>query len=159
MNHNPRASAPGPIVDPAARIRTGERRAIRAALAAELAQYEAHKRRTLVELNEWVARWCRDHAVLLDDLDDRGSPRPDRCTPEALSEWGDTLMKLAVRLDRAWVAHHEAVTDLRGKLEARREGAASIEGMLPWAPDGTAVSMGMRHALTMLPRLEPVHPA
>lgn len=165
MSANPGATPPPTLrrrpdvsIDPTARMMASERRTIRLALADELAGWEAFKRRKLVELNEWVFRWCRDHAVKLDDLDEHGSPRVDRCTPEALAEWGDTLFRMATQMDTAQEEHQAAVAVLRGGLEKRRGAAATAEVLLPWVTDGAAVTMATRHATTLFPRLEPVHP-
>lgn len=165
MSANPGATPPPTLrrrpdvsIDPTARMMASERRTIRLSLADELAGWEACKRRKLVELNEWVWRWCRDHAVKLDDLDEHGSPRADRCTPEALAEWGTTLMKMAGQMDVALGDHQATVAVLRHELEKHKGAAATAEVLLPWVTDGAAVTMATRHATTLFPRLEPVHP-
>ena len=145
-------------VDVMARVVASERRIVRMALADELAAFEAHKRRVLAQLNDWVFRWCRDHEVRLDDLDQHGAPRTDRCTAEALTDWATSLHKMTISFDTAMSVHLTTVAELRGKLEQRRDVALTAEVVLPWVTDGVAITMATRHAATMFPRLEPVYP-
>lgn len=148
-----------PAVDPVAarRAMAGERRVLMGALAAEIARFEADKRAWLQTLNTWVARWVQDYGVGVDDLDGKGSPRPDRVDPQAISKWGAFMAGMAEAIDARRAEHEATLAGLRFRLEKRHGAGRGPEALLGH-PDGVAVSLAARHAITMMDRLEPVYP-
>lgn len=126
----------------------------RLSLISELTAYEADKRHALDRLARFVQGWASAYGVQVEDLDEHGAPRVDRCSEAARAVWASKILDHAAAVDRIITVHRQEVARLRTVLNDL-QGDPPMPSAPLGEPDGVAVMMAMGHALTMMPRLEP----
>jgi len=126
----------------------------RLSLISELTAYEADKRHALDRLARLVRGWASRYDIQIEDLDEHGAPRVDRCSEAAREVLASMILDQGAAMDRIITVHRQEVARLRTVLNDL-QGDPPMPSAPLGEPDGVAVAMAMGHALTMMPRLEP----